>query len=182
MGYLLSFVFMNAWISQFYVGMEGGIDQAKDLAESITSLAMIVGLFFGIFIGYLIDNSKIVPYIALCFLLRLTGLLLMTCFITDFEKQKMLLYVSFFAITIGTFCQTIVVQGLLNKRLIGPIKEITNGLGQVMRGIGVMVLTGAGGFLAQTNVNGPFALVAWADVFFLVFLFFIVVVMGAREK
>ena len=73
----------------------------------------------------------------------------MTVGINDFENQKALLYVSFFAMTSGTFCQTIVVQSLLNKRLIAPTREIMNAMSQAMRAVGVMTITGLGGFISK---------------------------------
>ena len=129
MGYLLSFVFINAWTSQFFVDHTDGLDKAKDLSEAILSLSMIIGLVVGGILGHVIDKCQIAPVYILCFMVRGLGLCMMTFLITDFEEQKGLLYFSFFAMTTGTFCQTIVCQSLLNKRLIAPTREIMNGFG-----------------------------------------------------
>ena len=83
-----------------------------------------------------------------CFLTRAAGLMTMTCAITDFEQQRGLLYFSFFALTSGTFCQTIVVQSLLNKRMIAPTREIMIGMGQACRALGIMTTTGLGAALS----------------------------------
>lgn len=110
MGYLLSFVFINAWISQFYVGSDDGIMKAKSLSEQISVLSMFIGIILGTYIGYKIDgaNKRILPYVVLTFLFRGLGLILMTTVVTDFESQKALLIACFIAMTSGTFCQTIV--------------------------------------------------------------------------
>ena len=63
----------------------------------------------------------------------------------------------------GTFIQTVVVQSMINKRLIAPIKEIMNGVSQAMRALGVLIVTGLGGVLSKNDVNAPFALVGAFD-------------------
>ena len=66
--------------------------------------------------------------------------------------------------TTGTFCQTIVVQSLLNKRLIAPTREMMNGVSQAMRALGVILVTGLGGFLSKkVGVNAPFMMVGFSD-------------------
>ena len=155
MGYLLSFVFINAWTSQFFVDHPDGLSKAMELSEMITTTSMVIGLFMGLMIGHIIDRSAIIPVFILCFMVRAAGLLLMTCLITNFEEQKGLLYCSFIAMTSGTFCQTIVAQSLLNKRMIAPTREIMNGLGQACRALGIMTTTGLGGLLSKINVNAP---------------------------
>ena len=63
----------------------------------------------------------------------------------------------------GTFIQTVVVQSMINKRLIAPIKEIMNGVSQAMRALGVLIVTGLGGVLSKNDVNAPFMLVGAFD-------------------
>ena len=110
---------------------------------------MVIGLAVGALLGYVIDRCAICPILLGCYLLRGVGLLAMTTLITNFESQKVLVYCSFFAMTTGTFCQTIVVQSLLNKRLIAPTREIMNGMSQAMRALGVMTVTGLGGIFSR---------------------------------
>ena len=86
MGYLLSFVFINAWTSQFFVNHTDGLDKAKDLSEAILSLSMIIGLIVGGILGHVIDKCQIAPVYILCFMVRGLGLFMMTFFITDFEE------------------------------------------------------------------------------------------------
>ena len=80
--------------------------------------------------------------------------------------------------TTGTFCQTIVVQSLLNKRLIAPTREIMNGMSQAMRALGVMTVTGLGSVVARSNVNAPFLLVGCFDVVFVV----VIIVLMCMKK
>ena len=86
MGYLLSFVFINAWTSQFFVDQTDGLEKAKDLSETILSLSMIIGLVVGGILGHVIDKCQIAPTFILCFLVRGLGLVMMTYFITDFKE------------------------------------------------------------------------------------------------
>ena len=86
MGYLLSFVFINAWTSQFFVDQTDGLEKAKDLSETILSLSMVIGLVVGGILGHVIDKCQIAPTFILCFLVRGLGLVMMTYFITDFEE------------------------------------------------------------------------------------------------
>ena len=65
--------------------------------------------------------------------------------------------------TAGTFCQTIVCQSLMNKRMIAPIKEIVNGAGQACKAIGVLMITGVGGVVSGFDVNAPFLMVGVFD-------------------
>ena len=125
---------------------------------------MVIGLFAGLLLGHIIDSCRIAPVLLMCFLMRGCGLFFMTTMLTDFNEQKWLLYISLFAMTTGTFCQTIVVQSLLNKRLIAPTREIMNGMSQAMRALGVMTVTGLGSVVARSNVNAPFLLVGCFDV------------------
>merc|ERR1712151_1098932 len=80
----------------------------------------------GVLIGSQIDgkDKKILPYCIALFLFRGVGLVTMTTIVTDFKTQMPLLMACFIAMTSGTFCQTIVCQSLMNKRLVAPIKEI----------------------------------------------------------
>ena len=106
MGYLLSLVYINAWVSQFFIGQDEGIMMAKSLSEQICSLSMIIGIFLGIAIGYMIDSKdrKILPYCIALFLFRGVGLVTMTTIVTDFKTQMPLLIACFIAMTSGTFC------------------------------------------------------------------------------
>lgn len=104
MGLLLSFLFINAWTSQFFIDEPDGLQQAKDLSEKITTSAMVIGLFMGFALGHSIDKFRITPILIGCYVLRGLGLVSMTCIFTDFERQKGLLYCSFIAMTAGTFC------------------------------------------------------------------------------
>ena len=106
MGYLLSFVYINAWVSQFFIGQDKGIMKAKSLSEQIMSFSMIIGIILGIAIGYMIDSKdrKILPYCIALFLFRGLGLITMTTIVTDFEAQMPLLIACFIAMTSGTFC------------------------------------------------------------------------------
>ena len=52
MGYLLSFVFINAWVSQFFEASSEGVMQAKTLSEQIAALSMVIGIVMGVVIGY----------------------------------------------------------------------------------------------------------------------------------
>lgn len=146
----------------------------------ITTSSMVIGLFVGFFLGHIIDRCTITPILILTYLFRATGLLVMTCLITDFEKQKGLLYCSFFAMTAGTFCQTIVVMSLLNKRMIAPTREIMNGMSQSSRALGVMTVTGIGGYLSKINVNAPFFMVGCFDL--LVVLLTLILVCAGRLR
>ena len=92
----------------------------------------------------------------------------MTTLVTDFESQRGLLMACFIAMTSGTFLETIVVQSLMNKRLIAPIKEICNGAGQASRAIGVLMITGLGGLVSIINVNAPFFMVGMFDMLIVV--------------
>ena len=148
MGYLLSFVFINAWTSQFFVDHPDGLSKAMDLSEVITTTSMGIGLFMGLVLGHVIDRCAIMYVFISCYLTRAAGLMIMTCVITDYEQQRGLLYCSFFAMTSGTFCQTIVAQSLLNKRMIAPTREIMNGMGQACRALGIMTTTGLGAALS----------------------------------
>lgn len=85
MGYLLSFVYVNAWTSQFFVGQSDGLESAKALSASILSWSMVIGLAVGALLGHFIDNCRIWPILLLCFVFRGIGLLSMTCLLTDFE-------------------------------------------------------------------------------------------------
>ena len=148
MGYLLSFVFINAWTSQFFVDHTDGLSKAMNLSETITTTSMFIGLILGLALGHIIDRCAIICIFLICYLTRAAGLMIMTCVITDFERQTGLLYCSFFAMTSGTFCQTIVSQSLLNKRMIAPTREIMNGMGQACRALGIMTTTGLGAALS----------------------------------
>ena len=125
---------------------------------------MVIGLIVGMALGHIIDSCRIWPMLLTCLLFRAFGLFTMTTFIRDYESQKWLLYMSFFAMTTGTFCQTIIVQSLLNKRMIAPTREIMNGMSQAMRAAGVMTVTGLGGFVSKVDVNGPFFMVGCFDI------------------
>ena len=128
---MLGLVFVNAWTSQFFVKTKEGLSGAKDLSETIATWSMFCGIVMGAIIGYKIDgrNKRIIPWFFACFCFRALGLFFMTVIIDDYQKDKQLLYASFLAMQSGTFIQTIVVQGMINKRLIAPIKEIMNGVG-----------------------------------------------------
>uniref|UniRef100_A0A7S3I9L0 Major facilitator superfamily (MFS) profile domain-containing protein n=1 Tax=Favella ehrenbergii TaxID=182087 RepID=A0A7S3I9L0_9SPIT len=139
---------------------------------------MVIGLMAGLLLGHVIDSCRITPMLLLCFLLRGVGLFMMTLGISDFAEQKAMLYCSIFAMTTGTFCQTIVVQSLLNKRLIAPTREIMNGMSQAMRALGVMTVTGLGSVVAKANVNAPFLLVGCFDM---AFVLAILVLVGLRK-
>ena len=64
----------------------------------------------------------------------------------------------------GTFIQTVVVQSMINKRLIAPIKEIMNGVSQAVRALGTLMLTWVGGILGKNDVDSPFLLVGIFDL------------------
>ena len=166
MGYLLSFVYINAWVSQFFIDQPQGIMMAKSLSEQIAALSMFVGIIMGVVIGSRIDgkDKKILPYCIALFFFRGVGLVTMTTIVTDFSSQKVLLVACFIAMTSGTFCQTIVCQSLLNKRLVAPIKEIMNGAGQAFRAMGVLMVTGLGGIVSSVDVNAPFLMVGLFDL------------------
>lgn len=66
--------------------------------------------------------------------------------------------------TSGTFCQTIVAMSLLSKHMIAPTREIMNGMSQACRALGIMTVTGLGGFVSAINVNAPFFMVGCFDV------------------
>ena len=55
-------------------------------------------------------------------------------------------------------------MSLLNKRMIAPTREIMIGMGQASRALGVMTVTGLGGFVGTTNVNAPFFMVGCFDI------------------
>lgn len=86
MGYLLSFVYINAWTSQFFIDRPGGLEQAKTLSASITTSSMVIGLVAGVILGHVIDKCRIGPALVICFAFRGFGLLAMTMGITDFEN------------------------------------------------------------------------------------------------
>lgn len=86
MGYLLSFVYINAWTSQFFVGQADGLETAKALSASILSWSMVIGLAAGALLGHFIDNCRIWPILLFCFMFRGLGLLAMTTLLTDFES------------------------------------------------------------------------------------------------
>ena len=180
MGYLLSFVYINAWVSQFFLDASSDIMMAKSLSEQIAALSMFIGILMGAWIGHRIDgkNKKILPYCIGLFLFRGVGLVTMTTLVTDFETQMPLLVTCFIAMTSGTFCQTIVCQSLLNKRLVAPIKEIVNGAGQACRAIGVLVVTGAGGIVSRMDVNAPFLMVGVFDL--VLCLAMVILVLGRK--
>ena len=48
--------------------------------------------------------------------------------------------------------------------MIAPTREILNGMSQAMRALGVMTVTGLGGFLSSSSVNAPFLLVGCFDI------------------
>ena len=87
MGYLLSFVYINAWVSQFFVGQPEGIMMAKSLAENIAAMSMLIGILLGVAIGSQIDGvgKKITPWYLGTFILRGLGLICMTTLVTDFD-------------------------------------------------------------------------------------------------
>ena len=86
MGYLLSFVFINAWTSQFFVDHPDGLSKAMDLSAMITTTSMVIGLFMGLLLGHIIDRCAIIHVFLLCYLTRAVGLLIMTCVITNYEE------------------------------------------------------------------------------------------------
>ena len=86
MGVMLSFVFINAYTSQFFLSHPSGLDHAKSFSEKIISTSMVIGLGFGILLGQIVDKRKIAPVYVGVFAIRGLGLLLMTCFVTDFER------------------------------------------------------------------------------------------------
>ena len=87
MGYLLSFIYINAWTSQFFIDdEENGLEKAKSLSSMITTSSMVIGLFMGLILGQVIDKTKAVPIYLLCFAFRALGLFVMTCGISDFNS------------------------------------------------------------------------------------------------
>ena len=69
MGYLLSFVYINAWTSQFFMDQSesSGLEEAKALSETITTTSMVIGLFVGLLLGHFIDRCRIGPLFIVCF-------------------------------------------------------------------------------------------------------------------
>jgi hypothetical protein len=170
MGAILFLVIINSWLGQFYEEKGYDIDEVKDFSAEMTALGMGIATVVGVIIGVLTDRTSILPYIVTTYLFRAVSILLMVTVIYDIEKQKGLLYFLYSVLTITSICQSIVIQGLLHKKMIGPIKEITNGVSQIMRGLGVMIVTGAGAIMSQNSVDGPYILVAICDLLFVLFV------------
>ena len=49
--------------------------------------------------------------------------------------------------------------------MIAPTREIMNGASQAARALGVITVTGLGGFVSKIDVNAPFFMVGCFDIF-----------------
>jgi F0F1-type ATP synthase assembly protein I len=56
MGFILSSIYINAWVSTYFDNTKEGVIEAKQLAEDISVVTLLMGILFGLLAGFLSDK------------------------------------------------------------------------------------------------------------------------------
>ena len=105
MGFILSSLYINAWVNTYFPHTIEGIIQAKSLAEQISTLTMLMGIIFGLLGGFLSDSFRLLPLIILSYGVRAVGLIMMP-FVA---KLRFFLFICTLCLNVGYALETVMV-------------------------------------------------------------------------
>lgn len=109
MGFILSSIYINAWVSTYFDNTHDGIIEAKSLSEEISSLTLLMGILFGLLVGFLSDKLRIVPLLLISYGIRATGLIMMP-FVA---KLRFFLFLCTLCLNVGNAVEGVAVRAYL---------------------------------------------------------------------
>ena len=106
MGFVLSSIYINAYVSTFYDSSRVGVEQSKNLAADLSTLTMTMGLLIGLFAGFICDKMKFFPLLLLGYGIRAGGLIMMPLV----SKLRFFLFISTLCLNVGTAVEGVLVR------------------------------------------------------------------------
>ena len=106
MGYILSSLYINAYVSTFFPSTAEGIIEAKTLAEEISSSTMLMAICLGLIAGFLSDSFRLLPLMVISYGIRAAGLIMMP-FVA---KLRFFLFFCTLCLNVGNALEAVMVR------------------------------------------------------------------------